>query len=64
MTRAEWLADRTDLLRETDAIARDLQRIEQQYGFIADAERRRLQQLRDLVSAQVQALLSDNGVLH
>ena len=49
VTRADWIADRTDVLRQIDTIERDLQQFEQDYGSSANAEdlRRRLGRARD-----------------
>jgi hypothetical protein len=66
MTRADWIADRADVLRETDAIARDIQRVEQQYGSSADVDDmpRRLHAVREILAAQMMTVLPDNGAVH
>ena len=60
MTRAEWIADRADVLREVAAIERDLRRVERQFGRCADAEdvRQRLHAVRAVVRTQLSAQMT------
>ena len=66
MTRDDWMADRSDLLVEIQAIARELERIERQFGACAAAEdvRRRLDAVRATVGAQMLTALHDNRAVH